>query len=260
MRPACTDNGLGHEPFLGHCKAHFRAGFQITSQKQNLSSQALPNRKQPSDPKCDHGGQAHIAALHFCTGDANSVKSWYTLANNMESPAMRAQKDAIKEKGAAAFGTRLRRLSERLDGQVEVLYRARRFAFEPRWFPIVVLLSERGSLSVGELAALIGITHAAVSQVRGELVRERIVRGKIDPKDRRRLILELTNKGKKLSRKLHPLWNAVAAATEALWMEVSPSFLKQIERIELALERTPMDVRAEKILSRRGRRHSLQER
>ena len=45
--------------------------------------------------------------------------------------------------------------------------------FEPRWFPILRLLSRKGRLAVGELARIIGITHAAVSQVRSELVRSR---------------------------------------------------------------------------------------
>ena len=37
---------------------------------------------------------------------------------------LRNMGDTIRQKGAAAFGTRLRRLSEQLDRQVEALYRA----------------------------------------------------------------------------------------------------------------------------------------
>lgn len=156
--------------------------------------------------------------------------------------------DAIRRKGAAAFGTRLRRLSERLDRQVAALYRAHDVGFEPRWFPVVTLLREHGRMGVGELAAAIGITHAAVSQVRGDLVRQRLVRVKADPADRRHQILELTDRGKALCGKLEPLWQAVSAATEALAQEV-PGFLDQFARIEDALERNPMDARAGKFLS-----------
>jgi DNA-binding MarR family transcriptional regulator len=160
-------------------------------------------------------------------------------------------KDTIRQKGAAAFGTRLRRLSERLDRQVEALYHAQNVAFEPRWFPVVTLLSEQGPLSVGELAALIGITHAAVSQVRGELIRRRIVRATADKADRRRQILELTDKGRELCRTLKPLWHAVAQATEALWAEAAPDFLASLDRIDAALGKKPMDARAAKFLSKR---------
>ena len=49
-------------------------------------------------------------------------------------------RDYIRQRGAAAFGTRLRRLSERLDREVQAIYRERAIAFEPRWFPIVTAL------------------------------------------------------------------------------------------------------------------------
>jgi DNA-binding MarR family transcriptional regulator len=156
--------------------------------------------------------------------------------------------DAIQQRGSAAFGTRLRRLSERLDRQVEALYRAQDVGFETRWFPVVALLNEHGPLSVGELAALIGITHAAVSQVRRDLIRHRLVRVKSDPVDRRRQILALTPKGEALCRKLQPIWRAVAKATEALLAEAAPEFLDQFGRVESALERDPMNVRAAKLL------------
>jgi MarR family transcriptional regulator, organic hydroperoxide resistance regulator len=164
---------------------------------------------------------------------------------------LRNMKDTIQQKGAAAFGTRLRRLSERLDRQVAALYRAHDLGFEPRWYPVVTLLNEHGPLSVGELAALIGITHVAVSQVRGELIRHRIVRAKADKADRRRQILEFTDKGEQLCETLKPIWRAVAQATEALWAEAAPKFLEQLDRIEAALERNPMDARATKLISRR---------
>lgn len=166
-------------------------------------------------------------------------------------------KDVIRQRGAGAFGTRLRRLSERLDRQVAALYRARDIGFEPRWFPVVALLEEHGPLSVGELAAVIGITHAAVSQVRGELIRQRLVRATTDREDRRRQILALTEKGNALCRKLRPIWRAVAEATDALTKQAAPGFLDQLDRIEAALERKPMDERAEKILSRTSEDHHV---
>jgi DNA-binding MarR family transcriptional regulator len=157
-------------------------------------------------------------------------------------------RDAIQQRGSGAFGTRLRRLSERLDRQVEALYRAHDVGFETRWFPVVALLNEHGPLSVGELAALIGITHAAVSQVRRDLIRHRLVRAKADPADRRRQILTLTPKGEALCRKLQPLWRAVAQATDAMLTEAAPDFLEQFSRVEAAIENDPMDSRAARFL------------
>jgi hypothetical protein len=74
------------------------------------------------------------------------------------------------------------------------------------------------------------------------------VRAKADPADRRRQILALTPKGEALCRKLQPIWRAVARATEALLAEAAPEFLDQFSRVEMALERDPMNARAAKLL------------
>ena len=148
--------------------------------------------------------------------------------------------DYIRAKGAAAFGTRLRRLSERLDRQVQSLYRAHDSTFQPRWFAIVSALAEHDVLSVGELAALLGITHAAISQLRGELIAAGLARARPDPADGRRQLLELSAGGKRTVTRLQPLWQAIAAATEQLCAEAAPGLLADLDRLETALESRPM--------------------
>jgi DNA-binding MarR family transcriptional regulator len=148
--------------------------------------------------------------------------------------------DYVRSKGAAAFGTRLRRLSERLDRQVQALYREHDSAFQPRWFAVVGVLREHGTLSVGEIAALLGITHAAVSQLRRELIAADILRAKADPKDARRQLLELSPHGKRTVTRLQPLWQAIAVATQALVAEAAPGLLHDLGALEAALEREPM--------------------
>ena len=148
--------------------------------------------------------------------------------------------DFVRQKGAAAFGTRLRRLSERLDREVEAIYRAQGIAFQPRWFPIVAVLSGTGEASVGELAAKLGITHAAISQVRGELVAGGLIRTMPDRTDKRRQILALSAKGRRYAEKLAPLWNSITAATETLLAEAAPALLTALSNIETALDRETM--------------------
>jgi DNA-binding MarR family transcriptional regulator len=159
--------------------------------------------------------------------------------------------DYVRRKGAAAFGTRLRRLSERLDRDVAALYRAHDSSFQPRWFAIVGALREKEVLSVGELAALLGITHAAVSQLRGELLEAGLVRARPDPADGRRQLLELSQNGRRLAAKLEPLWQAVTAATGALLEAQAPALLDALARLELALDEEPLRARVDAVLARK---------
>ena len=154
--------------------------------------------------------------------------------------------DYVRQKGSAAFGTRLRRLSDRLDRQVQAIYRQHDSTFQPRWFAVVSVLREKECLSVGEIASLLGITHAAVSQLRGELIVADILRGSADPNDARRQMLALSPNGKRVVARLAPLWQAIAVATEALCAEGAPGLLAELDAVEAALEREPMSQRVAK--------------
>lgn len=148
--------------------------------------------------------------------------------------------DFIKGRGVGAFGTRLRRLSERLDRDIREAYRARGIEFEPTWFPVFAALDELGPRSVGELAAHTGVSHAAVSQIRGKLLYEGWIVVKADSADLRRQMLQITPKGRVLIARLRPLWRAIAEATEALCKESAPNILTNLDGIEAALDRTSM--------------------
>ncbi len=162
--------------------------------------------------------------------------------------------DFVRAKRHAAFGTRLRRLSEALDRQVQALYRAHDSSFEPRWFAVVAALGEGGAFSVGELAALLGITHAAVSQTRAELERAGLIRVTTDPEDRRRQVISLSAKGERTVKALAPLWRAIAQATQELCAREAPDLLAQLDRIDEALARTSLQARTDAILQSKRKR------
>lgn len=173
---------------------------------------------------------------------------------------LRIVKDLIRQKGAGGFGTRLRRLSERLDRQIEALYRSEGVDFQPRWYPVITTLIETGETSVGELAAMIGITHAAVSQVRGELIKAGLIRVKTDPADKRRQLLALSPKGQRHAERLAPLWHAIAAATDALLAEAAPGLLQVLDKLEGALDAVPMADRIQQKRALKGKKlHALED-
>ncbi|MBP6013623.1 MAG: MarR family transcriptional regulator [Alphaproteobacteria bacterium] len=158
--------------------------------------------------------------------------------------------DFVSGKGHAAFGTRLRRLSERMDRDVRELYRTHGIDFEPSWFPIFSALSELGAMSVGELAAHMRITHAAVSQIRGRLLKEGLVRVRADVSDHRRQMLQLTDRGEALVERLRPLWRAIAEVTEALNREHSPALLAELSAFEGALDQRSLFARVNEAASK----------
>jgi DNA-binding MarR family transcriptional regulator len=151
--------------------------------------------------------------------------------------------------GVTAFGSRLRRLSERLDREVLAIYRAAGERFEPRWYAVFTTLRDHGPLTVGELSQCLGVTHAAVSQVRTALESEGLVRGEPDAQDARRQILSLTPLGRETAERLAPLWAAVADATNEMLAEHAPTMLSNLDALENALDHRGLPARVDASLN-----------
>jgi DNA-binding MarR family transcriptional regulator len=160
-------------------------------------------------------------------------------------------RDFVVEKGTAAFGTRLRRLSERLDRDVRELYRLHGLDFEPSWFPVFAALSELGPTSVGDLAARMRISHPAVSQIRVKLTKAGLVRVRADTTDARRQMLQLTERGRALVARLRPLWGAIAETTARVCRDNAPALLDQLAALESALDERSLFDRVSQSMNRK---------
>ena len=142
-----------------------------------------------------------------------------------------------------AFGSRLRRILERLDREVLAVYRAAGERFEPRWYAVFTALRDQGPLTVGELSRRLGISHAAVSQIRTALEAEDLIRGAADPRDGRRQVLSLTARGRETAARLAPLWSAIAAAVGEILAEHAPTLPADLDAMERAIDRRGLAAR-----------------
>ncbi|MDC0713524.1 MarR family transcriptional regulator [Stigmatella sp. ncwal1] len=144
--------------------------------------------------------------------------------------------DASSPRGGAMIGARLRRLSERIDGEASSVYRAHGIDFEQRWFGVLNQLSLGGPLTVSQLAERLGITHASVSQTRQSLEKAGLVKGAVTPGDARSRSLALTARGRALVERLRPMWRAFEAAALELDTEAG-GVAEALGRLEAALDR-----------------------
>lgn len=147
--------------------------------------------------------------------------------------------DFTRSSGAAAIGARLRRLSERIDRDAARLYRESGEVFEQRWYGTVQLLAQGAPLSVGDLAAALGVSHASVSQIRSGLAKAGLVAFDVDRKNARLRRLSLTPKGQALVLRLMPLWAALNEASIELNAEVD-DVIAAIDSLDSALARNSL--------------------
>lgn len=145
-------------------------------------------------------------------------------------------KNYIAEAGGAALGARLRRLSAAIDADAARIYAECGIRFEQRWFGVVNQLARTGPLSVRQLADILGITHASVSETRQSLDRAGLIVSEGDPSDGRRRVLTLSPSGTALVAQLQPLWDAFDDAARDLDAEAG-GVTEALARLEQALAR-----------------------
>lgn len=123
---------------------------------------------------------------------------------------------SLHDYGSLLLGSRLRKVSESLYAGVDEVYRGAGVDLPSRCFPILFLLRDHGRLGISELAAKLGQTHPAVSQMSRKLLRHRVVKESPDPKDDRRRLLSLSAHGRAVMARLEPVWKAIIAAAADL--------------------------------------------
>jgi DNA-binding MarR family transcriptional regulator len=151
--------------------------------------------------------------------------------------------DYIRSHGNAGVGARLRRLSERIDRESNAVYAHLGLHFEQRWMGVLMLLDERGEMTVGDLAEALRITQPSVSQTLRSLQAARIVSDKADPRDSRRRIQRLSPKGLQFVEQVRPVWVALMQTARDLDRE-GIDLLTPIDRIEKILDQKSVLERA----------------
>ena len=141
--------------------------------------------------------------------------------------------------GGEALAARLRRASDRLDRDGTRIYATQKVRFEQRWYGVLRQLLNRNDMSVGEIAAALRITHVSVSQACRSMEKAGIITSAVSASDARRRDLSLTPKGRALTRKLTPLWEAFNKAAEDLNAEAG-DLVKLLDRLDDALDRKSM--------------------
>ncbi|MGA9370186.1 MAG: MarR family transcriptional regulator, partial [Steroidobacteraceae bacterium] len=122
----------------------------------------------------------------------------------------------LHDYGSLLLGSRMRKISEALYTGVDEVYRSAGVTLPSRCFPILFLLRDHGRLGISELAARLGQTHPAVSQMSRKLLRHRVIRESPDPRDDRRRLLTLAPRGRSVMTRLEPVWKAVVSAVADL--------------------------------------------
>lgn len=144
--------------------------------------------------------------------------------------------DILNQLGPVALGSRLRRLTDRITQDVVQIYKEQNIDFEPRWFPVFYLLSKKSPVCVGDIAKEVGISHPAVNQIAGELIKKGLVKASKCGKDKRKRLLELTPKGEAMLPELQEIWETVRIAVREMVDGTGVDVLGMLDKLDASLD------------------------
>lgn len=154
-------------------------------------------------------------------------------------------RDIIVEHGALFLGSRLKRLSERLQSDVAHVTERAGVHVQPGHYALLATLDRYGPLTVGELADAMQISQPAVTRTLSRLLEMGLVGSSRIHRDQRHKTISLTAEGMSvLVRSKLLVWPQVEKAVTQVLQGLSGSFLDQIAAIEASLSERALSERA----------------
>lgn len=160
----------------------------------------------------------------------------------------------LEDFGELMLGTRLKRLSDRMYSDVDALYKARNITISSRCFAPMITLLNNGPMAISELAEALGQSHASVSQVSKILLNEKIIKHHKDPKDERRRLISVTEKGKALAENVQDIWEDLRTSLSSAIHHSGFDLLGALGGLETQLEKMSLYDRVEQRAQLRRRK------
>ncbi|MEE4211224.1 MAG: MarR family winged helix-turn-helix transcriptional regulator [Parvularcula sp.] len=133
------------------------------------------------------------------------------------------------------LGTRLRHLIDLLDGGVAEVEADHGRDYRGRYTPVIKALMDGDGKTIGEIAAMAGITHSAASQTVARMVKAGFLEASPGADARQRTI-RLTPKAQEILPSLQRRWAATNRAALALEEEIGLPLAQAISAAISALE------------------------
>jgi DNA-binding MarR family transcriptional regulator len=159
--------------------------------------------------------------------------------------------DVVRALGHLALGSRLKRISERLQGQTQILLEAEGISLSASFFPLLAVLDRLGALSVGELSQALGVSQPGMTRMLNKLKAEGLVTSQPVVGDRRLRPIMLTPSGNDLVRRAKSsLWPRIESAVADACAGLSGPFLAQLAALETTLATESLLQRAARLTPR----------
>ncbi len=149
--------------------------------------------------------------------------------------------DTLADLGPAFLGSRLKRLSDRLQAEAAAVLQAHELPIQPAQQVLLAALKRDGALTIGALAQRLRISQPTITRTVQGLVDQGLVGVSREARDLRHKTLFLTDEGARvIGAAQREIWPRVAAAVSELCDGGEQALLDQITALEARLDAKSM--------------------
>jgi len=153
--------------------------------------------------------------------------------------------DVVKEMGHLCLGSRLKRLGERMQADVQKVIDEAGLPIQTSHYPLLAAIDRNGPLTVGYLVEALGVSQPGVTRSIARLADIGFVEVSREHRDQRRKTVSLTASGREaVERSKRDVWPRIEAAVKNMCADLSGPLLEQLGAVEEALSGEPLDKRA----------------
>ncbi len=140
--------------------------------------------------------------------------------------------DALRGFGELGLGSRLKRVSEYLMKETQIVYDYFKIDFDPYLFPVFKIITNKNGVTNTEIKNTLQLSQPAITQAINKLIKKELVIIKNDVVDKRKKIVLLSNKGALLMLQLKPLWKCIDTVIKDYTLTSSSSLIEHLNVLE----------------------------
>lgn len=121
---------------------------------------------------------------------------------------MDSETDYLKELHYLGITARLKRLSDSMTYSIRALYKSRNLDIEPSWHLVFLILQEKGSFTMTEIALSFNYSQAAITKMLAKMAKAGYLDFVPNEKDNRKKQVILSEKAKQALPEFEKVWDA----------------------------------------------------
>lgn len=140
--------------------------------------------------------------------------------------------DALRGYGELGLGSRLKRVSEYMMKETQLVYNHFNIDFDPYLFPIFKIIVNKKGVTNSEIQNALQFTQPAITQAINKLNDKGLIIYELDKLDKRKKNISLSDKGHHTLEKLKPIWKSIDKVIKEYTLESSSSLIEHLNILE----------------------------